>query len=537
MHWIATNNHAAKMSLFEGPLPLAGGFFGRERQAGMQLWSRRGDEGKLMQIVIVIDDKSTRTLQTQIYDQIRKMICDGVLSLGTRLPSTRELANQLALSRNTVTLAYSRLADEDYIKFRRTQGTYVNANLPDEAISVRAPAPEKSRDQEVENEPKALFRGQAHRVASPHQNKSLIDFWPGIPDRSSFPMVAWKKGLIRVFDAAGTALTEYSDSTGLLNLREAIAAQLGPSRGMKVHPDQIIVVTGTQMALNIICRIFIEKATPIVVEDPCYEGAANVFESYGAKLCPVAVDKNGICSKTLPADGAAFAYITPSHQYPCGYAMNLKRRKALLEWAERTNSYVVEDDYDADFNFSGSPLPSLSAMNDSRRVFHLGTFSKSLGPGVRVGFMVVPNGVLNEARTIKTLMDHGSSWLEQSVLADFLKTGAYSAHLRRIRRVYANRLETLRTALRSCLADFELSGDQCGMHVVWKLPAGAPSAAEIAAAALQRGVAVYPIDRCFSRVFAPRPEQDRMLILGYAAIKERYIKEGIQRIARHVFMR
>jgi GntR family transcriptional regulator/MocR family aminotransferase len=489
-----------------------------------------------MQLVIAIDSKSTSTLQAQIYDQIRRMICDRLIVMGAPLPSTRALAKQLSLSRNTVMLAYSRLADEGYITFRPTQGTYVNHRLPDECISVASPVAGQPLTPEVLAPPRLRFKGAPHRVASPHRSRSIIDFWPGVPDRASFPMAAWKKGLIRNFESAGTVLTEYCDPLGMPELREAIAAHLGPSRGMKVKPDQIIVVTSTQMALNVISRLIVLPQTQVVMEDPCYEGAANVFESYGAWLHPVAVDEHGLRTEELPENGAALAYVTPSHQYPYGYTMSSERRHALLDWAERTQSYLVEDDYDADFHFSGSPLPALAALDVNQRVFHLGTFSKSLGPGVRVGFMVVPRPILQQAAAAKTLMDHGSSWLEQSVLAGFLKSGAYSAHLRKIRHLYADRLCALKKALNACQIDAELMGEQCGMHVVWKLPPGARSASEIALAALRRGVAVYPIDQCFSRIFVPRAEQHRMLILGYAAISERYIEEGVRRIARHAFM-
>lgn len=485
----------------------------------------------MTQIAIVIDEQSQSTLQVQVYVQIRAMIVDGALQCGSALPSTRELARQLSLSRNTVMLAYARLADEGYVTFRPTRGSFVNSELPDQAIRIDSEYLDNLTQTRSRRKP-PTFIGRAHRVTSPNKNIASIDFWPGSPDRSAFPTRQWRRILLEKFDSAGSELTEYSDPAGLPELREAIAAHLGPSRGMRVNPKRIIVVTGTQMALNIVCRLLLEPNAGVVVEDPCYEGAANAFESYRARLIPVAVDKQGLLTDELPARDVSVVYVTPSHQFPLGHPMSLDRRRDLIEWSNATGAYLLEDDYDADFQFTGPPLPALAAMDNGEAVFYLGTFSKALGPGLRIGFMVVPHHLQERAVAVKTLLDHGFPWLEQAVLTKFLVSGEYTSHLRRIRQSYASRLGVLRAALQTHFTDVQIDGDQSGMHVAWRLPPDAQDAQQIADLAIRRGVGAYPVGTCFSRIFNDRDELKRVLIMGYAALKDTYIKEGVSRIAQ-----
>lgn len=485
----------------------------------------------MTQIAIVIDEQIHSTLQTQVYEQIRNMIVNGVLPLGAALPSTRDLAKQLSLSRNTIMLAYARLSDEGYIIFRPTRGTYVSLDLPDQSIG-RDLHHRVDLSKAAGKKRASIFSGQAHRVTSPNRNIATIDFWPGSPDRSAFPTRQWRRILLDQFDAAGSELTEYGDPAGHPQLREAIAAYLGPSRGIRVSPQRIIVVTGTQMALNIVCRLLVDAGTGVVVEDPCYEGASNVFESYQGRLLPVAVDSEGLRTEELSKKDAALAYVTPSHQFPMGHAMSLERRRQLIDWSNTTGAYLLEDDYDADFKFAGPPLPALASMDNEQSVFYLGTFSKALGPGLRIGFMIAPSHLHDRALAVKTLFDHGFPWLEQVVLSKFLQSGEYVSHLRRIRQSYAARLATLRDALHTYFADVQIAGDQSGMHVAWTLPAGAPAATDVANLAIKRGVGVYPVGTSFCRIFEEREEFRRTLIIGYAAVRDRHIKEGISRIAQ-----
>lgn len=486
----------------------------------------------MTQIAIVVDQRTRSTLQTQVYEQIRNMIVDGVLPLGAALPSTRELAKQLSLSRNTVMLAYARLSDEGYITFRPTRGTYVNTDLPDQSIGSDLYY-RTDLSEAISKKQASIFSGHAHQVTSPNRKTATIDFWPGSPDRSAFPTRQWRRILLDQFDAAGAELTEYGDPAGHPQLREAIAAHLGPSRGIRVRAQRIIIVTGTQMALNIVCRLLVGAGTGVVVENPCYEGASNVFESYQGRLIPVPVDSEGLRTEELPKKNVTVAYVTPSHQFPLGHAMSLDRRRQLIDWSNATGAYLLEDDYDADFKFTGPPLPALASMDNEQSVFYLGTFSKALGPGLRIGFMIAPSHLHDRALAVKTLFDHGFPWLEQVVLSRFLQSGEYTSHLRRIRQIYAARLATLREALNTHFTDIDIAGDQSGMHVAWTLPKGAPPAADVAELALRRGVGVYPVGTSFCRIFEQKYDEfRRTLIMGYAAVRDRYIKEGVSRIAQ-----
>lgn len=481
--------------------------------------------------MINIDSRKSETLQTQVYAQLRGKIESGILSTGSPLPSTRELARELSLSRNTITLAYAKLADEGYVIFLPTRGTFVNSSLPQSSIPNCEQITKKAVETPVPRNP-VLFNGLRHSVTTPNRANTPIDFWPGVPDRSAFPTRTWRRILTKDFDSAGTALTEYGDAAGLLQLRQAIASHLGPHRGMRVTAAQILIVTSSQMSLNILARMFVTKDTPVVVEDPCYEGAANLFESYGARIEPVQVDQDGIRTSDLPVSGASLTYVTPSHQYPLGHAMSMERRTALLDWARATGGYIIEDDYDADFRITGSPLPSLASLDVSDSVFYLGTFSKALGPGMRVAYMVIPTSLIEEARNVKSLFDHGHSWLEQSTLAEFISSGHYQTHLRKIRHMYARRLGFLKATLRSHFGNIELFGVEAGMHVVWKLHSEAPPATVVSERARHRGVGVYPVGTCFDRVFNFKKDRERLLVLGYASVRERNIQEGIARLTR-----
>ena len=261
-----------------------------------------------------------------------------------------------------------------------------------------------------------LFKGRVPTVVNPNRHKLAIDFWVGRPDPHSFPTNIWRRLIIRNLTSGNPNLTEYRDPAGIFGLRKAIAEHLGPARGINTTPEQVIVVNGSQEALNLVARLLIEKDTRVVTECPCYQGAAYVLESYGAQLNPVRVDKNGLDVSELPQTRISLAYVTPSHQYPMGATLPLERRVRLLDWAWEVGAYIVEDDYDSDFRHHGSPLTAVAGQDRHGCVIYMGTFSKSIGAGLRLGYLVVPNELVDPARTVKTLMDNGHSWLDQAVL-------------------------------------------------------------------------------------------------------------------------
>jgi GntR family transcriptional regulator/MocR family aminotransferase len=485
-----------------------------------------------MQIPIDIDLLAGESLQNQLFESIRLQILHGQLKSGTLLPSTRDLSQQLGVSRNTVVLAYDRLIAEDYIFTRRTVGTFVNANLPEYFLALKDTAllGQKEEEQWAPRHP-VLFRGQSQAVVNPNRHKLTIDFWVGRPDPHSFPTKTWRRLMLHNLSLAGSNLTDYSNPAGILKLRQSIADHLGSTRGINTTPEQVIIVNGSQEALNLVSRLLIKEGTPVVTECPCYQGAAYVFSSYGAQLNPVPVDKNGIEVVKLPTTRVSLAYVTPSHQYPMGVTLSPERRLRLLEWAREIGAYIVEDDYDSDFRHHGSPLTAVAGQDKHGCVIYMGTFSKSIGAGLRLGYLIVPNELIKPAITAKTLMDNGHSWLDQAILADFITSGSYLKHLRNIRHTYLTRRDCLVNSLHKYFGEVRLSGLDGGMHIVWHLPASFPTAKEVQVLAQNVGVGVYSMEAAAACDLRHSKCSDRALVLGYSSITEKQIREGVARLA------
>ncbi len=485
-----------------------------------------------MQLPIKIEPQSALSLQNQIFESIRQQIFCGQLKSGMLMPSSRILSEQLGVSRNTVILAYDRLIAEDYLYSQKTVGTFVNANLPVNSLMLS----DEIQFDEIQNENQparhpVLFKGQVAAVVNPNRHKLAIDFWVGRPDPHSFPTNIWRRLILQNLSTGGSNLTEYGDPAGVFRLRKAIAEHLGPARGITASPDQVIIVNGSQEALNLVARLLIEKDTPVVTECPCYQGASFVFESYGAKLVPVKVDKNGIDISKLPQTKVSLAYVTPSHQYPMGATLPLERRIRLLEWAREVGAYIIEDDYDSDFRHHGSPLTAVAGQDRFGCVIYMGTFSKSIGAGLRLGYLVVPKDLVSPARTVKSLMNNGHSWLDQAVLADFISSGSYAQHLRRIRHTYLSRRDCLVNSLHKHFGDVQLSGLEGGMHVVWHLPVSLPTAEQVQKIAQDTGVGIYAMDAAAACDFGHSEYSERSLMLGYSSVTEKQIMDGIARLA------
>jgi GntR family transcriptional regulator/MocR family aminotransferase len=301
---------------------------------------------------------------------------------------------------------------------------------------------------------------------------------------------------------------------------------------MNVRAAQVVVVNGIQEALNIIARLFVRAGTPVAIENPCYRGALSVFESYGAEMVPVPVDRNGIVVDQLPERSVSLVYVTPSHQFPTGETLPIQRRVDLLEWAKRVGAYVVEDDYDSDFRFDGPPLSALSGLDTSAVVIYLGTFSKSIGAGLRLGYLIVPMELVEAAVTVKAILNAGQSWLDQAVVADFLSNGAFARHLNQVRVVYRGRRDCLLSELRKHFGEVTVSGHQGGMHIMWHVPHTFPNAKVIETTALNHGVGVYSLRSAVAFDFSKTPYSERSLVLGYSALPEDHIIEGVSRLAR-----
>jgi GntR family transcriptional regulator/MocR family aminotransferase len=486
-----------------------------------------------MQLPIDINGASKLSRQAQIFEQIRAMIAEGRLRAGDSLPATRELSRQMGVSRNTTVLAYERLRAEGYIETSRSVGTFVSPHLPEASIRIQRLAPKQgsAHAEPVIAEARRLaFTGRAQQLIHHRRDRLLADFWPGRPDAESFPVKTWSRHIRRRVSSIGRAMTEYQDPAGLIDLRRAIADHLGPTRGIITDPACVLIVNGIQDGLNLIARLLIRPAHPVILEDPCYQGAHYVFESMGARIFPVPVDAAGIDPARLPDAGPAVAYVTPSHQYPLGCTLSLERRFELLAWAERTDSFVFEDDYDSDFRHVGSPLAALKGLDRTDRVIYAGTFSKSLGPGLRIGYLILPRVLVEQARELKALTSNGQPWLEQAALADFMREGDFERHLRRIRAIYKSRRDQLLGSLHAHLPEWEILGAEGGMHVVCRLPQG--PASELCARALaQAKVGLYGLGPGGASSFDTSEICERLVILGYVGVPERKIAEGISAVS------
>ncbi|MCZ7593659.1 MAG: PLP-dependent aminotransferase family protein [Hyphomicrobium sp.] len=283
--------------------------------------------------------------------------------------------------------------------------------------------------------------------------------------------------------------------------------------------------------MNLLYRLLAHRTAQLCIENPCYLGASFLFQGTGKKICPVPVDEDGLRVEELPQNKGSLLYVTPSHQFPTGATLSLKRRIGLLRWAEETDSLIIEDDYDSDFRYDGPPLTALAGLDRSRNVFYMGTFSKSVGAGLRLGFAVLPPEYWDKARVLKAQMSNGQSWLEQAALADFLGQGHFDRHLRRLRQVYKARRDCLVKALHDNFECPVLSGTAAGLHLTWRLPQDSPPASLIQIKARERGVGVYSLRSGASFDFNPSA-RDELLIFGYSSIREDDIVAAVADLRR-----
>ena len=474
------------------------------------------------------------TLQEQIYRQVRDGILGGSFRPDLKLPSSRDLAKELGVSRNTVALAFDWLASEGYVECRTGAGTFVAGYLPERALDVALAAPPVATRSTIPRTA-ITFTGRMPAAVGRDRPRPAYDFWYGRLDPREFPIAAWRRLILENIAKAGAHFSDYGHPAGDPDLRQAIANHLGATRGMTTGADRIIITAGAQDGLSLLCRILVRPGSNIVVEDPCYESAALLFESYGATLTPIPVDADGIVTEGLPRFETALAYVTPSHQFPTGGTLPIDRRLSLLEWASNIGAYIVEDDYDSDFRYDGPPLTALSGLDHDHRVIYLGSFSKSLGAGLRLGYLVLPPELVAPAIAAKSLASYGQPWLDQAVVADFLTTGAHRQHLRRMLKSYRARRDLLVSCLKNAFgARVNLSGGDAGMHMMWTLPDAWPDAVTVAAAAARYDVGIYPLPAIGARSFTKKLSGERSLILGYSSLSQKEIITGVDLLVKAI---
>lgn len=485
-----------------------------------------------MQLPIRIDARSPHTLQGQIVAQFHDLIRGGRLRPGSEIPSSRELSEQLHVSRNTVVEAYEILVEEGYVTTQRAVGTFVAESIPDDSLAVGAGRLPAGARQSIVTRPAPPCAGRGPPGLHAAEHCALpYDFALGRTDPKSFPERTWRRLILDCLGGAPDRMSEYMDPAGLPELRQLITNHLAPARGMVVSAEQVLMVAGCQQGLSIAAHLFLVSGARVAIEAPCYRGAAFLFESRGATLLPVPVDHLGVDVGRLPVPPVTLACVTPSHQFPTGVTLALDRRIALLEWAAGAGAYILEVDYDADFRYEDSPLPSLQALDRHGCVIYMSSFSRSIGPGLRLGYMVVPRALIGAATTVKALTDNGLPWLEQATLAAFIRDGSLANHLRRIRHTYRGRRDALIAALHRHFGEVDISGAECGEHLLWRLPRDLPPAQEVQAIARSRGVGVYCLRDSPAWLYEHMEDRDRILLLGYPALTEGPIGEGVAALA------
>lgn len=479
---------------------------------------------------INLDRKSRVPLHRQLYDTLRKAMLEGRLRAGTRLPSTRTLAQELGLSRITVMNAFDQLFSEGCLEGRVGSGTYVVYGLSGRHLGRqpdKKPAPWIARRRHLlSKRGKVMAASQANYPRWVSSTESFA-FHPNVPAFAEFPYRVWERLLARRWRQPPPDLFCQRDVRDHLPLQKALAEYLRATRGAHCEPEQVIITTGSQQALDLIARMLLDPGDAVWIEEPAYLGARNALLAAGAKLVPVRVDREGMDVqeglRRLPM--ARLAYVSPSHQYPLGVTLSLARRLQLLDWARRANAWILEDDYDSEYRYVGWPLAALQGLDRHQRVLYLGTLSKVLLPAIRLGYMIVPPDLV-DALVATRLLAGRIPTIEQAVLADFIAEGHFARHIRRMRNLYAERQAALVRAVERDLSGIlEVHPAEGGMHVVAWLPAGVDDrvASHLAS---DCGIGCPPL----SLYYLGRPERGG-LVLGYGACNERIIDEGTRRLA------
>jgi GntR family transcriptional regulator / MocR family aminotransferase len=449
-------------------------------------------------LLIRLDPEGESPLYRQLYTALRDSILEGRLAGGTPLPSSRLLAGELGVSRNTVVLAFDQLAAEGYLEGTARSGTRVARSFP-------CPGSAGARTERSRPGLDGLSaRGRAiASVASPALSRggsAPRPFRAGVPGLDEFPRALWSRLTSRRWRRP--PVLGYGDVSGYTPLRQAIAEYVRAGRGARCVANQVIVVNGSQQGLDLAARVLLDPDDRVWMEEPGYPGARSALMAAGARLVPVPVDAEGLVvdrGRAL-APGARMAYVSPSHQFPLGVTMSASRRLDLLRWAAEAGAWVVEDDYDSEFRYDTRPLACLQGMDEEDRVIYVGTFSKTMFPALRLGYLIVPEPLVDAFRAARAAADRHSPTMEQAVLADFIGDGHYARHVRRMRRIYSERQDVLIEAIRKHLAgvlDARLSA--AGMHLVAWLPEGmddeAVSARALAAGVEASALSRYAVDR------------------------------------------
>ncbi len=476
--------------------------------------------------ILAIDKKDPRSLYKQIYDGYRKAIVDGALGAGQRVPSTRVLAVEAGISRIPVLSAYAQLLAEGYFESHVGSGTIVSRSLPHRAAAP-SPALNPLKDAEGAGGRPISKRGSLiPRAGDPYHRSQLVPFGLGQIAFEHFPLQVWNRLVTRRSRTLSAGSLSYGDPMGWKGLRETIAAHLRAARGVRCEADQIMIVSGSQQGLEITARVLFDPGNRVWMEEPGYNFARNVFAFHGCQVISVPVDSEGlsVAAGVKRARNARAALVTPSHQYPLGVTMSASRRLQLLDWAKSHGSWIIEDDYDSEYRYEGNPVTSLQGLDRTSRVIYIGTFSKVLFPSLRLGYVVVPADLIERFLAARFIMEISPATFHQTVLADFIREGHFSRHIRRMRLIYGERRSALIESLRSNLGEAaEVAGAEAGMHL--SAIVKGISDREVAQRAASQGLSLTPL----SPFYASEPPQQGF-ILGFSNTSVEEIPAAVRRL-------
>lgn len=458
----------------------------------------------MYELTIHLQPKSEVTLYEQIYQYIKSEIQEGRIKSGEKLPSTRFLSRHLEVSRSTVELAYGQLLSEGYVEAEPCRGYFVA--LIDNLYRLRPAALEESG------------------VPAKKEERFQYDFTPNGVDLNSFPYSVWRKLSKECLLDDRAEMFRLGEPQGEVGLRNAICNYLHQARGVNCRPEQIIVGAGNDYLLMLLTAI-IGPAHKVALENPTYKQAYRLFQNLSYEVCTVEMDEKGMKVDGLEETGADIAFVMPSHQYPLGIVMPIKRRLSLLNWAaEQEGRYIIEDDYDSEFRYKGKPIPALQGYDSRERVIYMGTFSKSIAPAIRMSYMVLPKPLCEVYLEKCSFVSSTVSKVDQLILQKFIEEGYYERHLNKMRALYKSRHDVLLSALK-CLQDrCDISGENAGVHLLLHFR-NQTSEEELIARAAERGVRVYGLS---GYDVEPKPDRSATILLGYANMDEEKLRRAVQ---------
>ncbi len=483
-----------------------------------------------MQIPVSISRNTDVPIHEQLETNIRELIVRGDIPSDIKMPATRALKKQLQVSRNTVKTAYMNLISQGYLVTKSTSGTFVCTQLPD-AKYMNLKSDSKLSCEVIEDESHSL-RPSLLPGMGDSQKKSYTFGLSGI-DESIVPERIWRKLLLKHLPYRSRH-ARYVDEFGLDILREVIASDLAPLRAMSLQPDNIIIVNDEYRAFNLVNHAILKPGDYVAVENPCDRGVVFDLERLGVNILPIPVDKNGIVVDKIPDKPVSLIYVSPSHQIPMGTKLSLKRRYRLLEWADKVDAYIVENDTFGEFCYSGNLVKPLKALDTSNRVVYVNSFSKWIGSAAKMGFLAVPYEIKHKFQGAISYLNPGPAWIDQRTAADFISSQSLFGHLRRIHQTMIDRQSAITQAITRCFGEQKLTGYKGGQHLVWHFPSEFPDASELVTSAREYNIFYWSLQNefFFSSRSKRKPALDRCLVIGYSGLPDESIKHSIEMLER-----